>query len=200
MNVSLRQTTRRATIGRNCRHTLPSAAIKDATCRCRFCSSEFRYPDFRDGEILLCPFCGLETVPKTDLEGRKSFAADKFPVEVGELEWFPGPLGVRYIAGNLFNHSRDELCWIKIEFELFDDSALLLGRAWDHVRSLTPGQIWTFKVPVLKASASRALLFDVACEYGSIYSPGDWTGSTGAVWRPAKCQLEGSEHVRTDAH
>jgi len=182
-------------------HTPPSAVIKDASCCCHFCSNEFRYPEFREGEILHCQFCGMETVPKSVvLERGKSFSAEKFRVEVGELEWLPGALGVRYIVGNLFNHSSDELCWVKVEIELYDDSGLLLGRASDHLRSLTPEQICPFKVPVLKASASRALIFDVTCEYGSIYSPCDWTGSTGAVWRPARRKGQGSEqHARAVA-
>jgi hypothetical protein len=195
MNVSFRQTTRNRTNRSQCRSTLGFAGFEDTACRCHFCSNEFRYPAFRAGEILICPFCGMETMSKTsDPHGRKSFSAEEFRIEVGELEWLPGPLGVRYIAGNLFSHAGEELCWVKVEVELYDDSAALLGRASDHRRRLAPGQIWHFKVPVLKPSASRALLFDVTCEFGSIYSPGDWTGSTCAVWRSVIWAGGNAEH------
>jgi hypothetical protein len=158
--------------------------IEDKICRCHFCSSQFPYPAFRNGEILLCPFCGMETAVETqDLDERKSFSAERFRAEVGDLAWRPGPLGVRYVVGNLFNHSADELCWVKIEFELYDESADLLSMAADHVRGLAPGRNWPFKVPVLKATASRALLFDVTCEFGSIYTPADNAGPTGVVWQ-----------------
>lgn len=159
-----------------------AAAAQDASSRCHFCASEFRYPIFREGEILLCPMCRMETLAEET--GRKrSVPIEKYPVEPAHLHWQPGLFGVRYIMGDVTNRSAGDLDWVKVEFELYNDADDLLGSTSDHLRGFGAGRTWAFKAPVLKHAASRALLMDVTCEYGSIYSPTIGSSLAGAVWR-----------------
>lgn len=154
------------------------------TCGCHFCTSQLRFPLFREGEILMCPHCGMETL----LDGKyspRSLPAEKYTMEIRNLRWQPGQFGIRYIIGEVAGRSGVDLEWVKIEFKIYNSLDVHVGSASDHLRVFGTGRIWQFKAPVLNPEASHALLADVTCEYGSIYHPAGDACLPGMTWSPA---------------
>jgi hypothetical protein len=155
------------------------------SCRCHFCTSQLRFPLFREGEILLCPLCGMETL----LDGKcspQSVSAEKYGMEIRGLRWLQGQFGIRYLVGEVASQSSAELDWVKIEFKLYNHLDVQVGSASDHLRGFGAGSTWSFQAPIFSKDASHALLADVTCEYGSIYHPTVDACLPGVKWGPTE--------------
>jgi hypothetical protein len=155
------------------------------SCRCHFCRSQLRFPLFREGEILLCPHCGMETV-LDDVYSARAVSTEKYRMQIRGLRWLPGQFGIRYLIGEVAGQSTKELDWVKIEFKLYNHLDVQVGSASDHLRGFGTGPTWNFQAPVFSKDASHALLADVTCEYGSIYNPMADACLPGVTWGPAE--------------
>jgi hypothetical protein len=155
---------------------------KWAACHCQFCAVQLHFPVFREGEILLCPRCGMETMLYGPYSNQLVPRRENYTVEIRSLHCQPGHFGIRYIIGEVVSKSIPDLAWVRIEFKLYNCLDVFVGSASDHLRGFRAGQIWRFKAPVLHKDASRAPLSDVTCEYGSIYHPTTDSCLAGVAW------------------
>ncbi|GEM_PF-6884533 len=150
--------------------TFPILSQHTAVSHCTFCGSPARVPEYRLGQIVACPHCGMETLA-CDSRVERANAAERHLMEIRRLDWERGQFGVRYIVGEITNRSAGDLAWVRIEFVLCDEEDGRIGAASDLRRGLGRGMRWNFRVPVLRREAMRAALADVTCEYGSVYDP-----------------------------
>ncbi|PYJ07710.1 MAG: hypothetical protein DME25_03255 [Verrucomicrobia bacterium] len=138
---------------------------KNVLCFCHFCSTWLRFQISRAGQTVNCPYCLMETVLYVP-EQAPPGAPKKCRLELRKIAWTASELGYRCVAGEVFNSSRENLAWVRIEFILFSSAQSVIGSTSDCLIDFPSRKAWKFKAPVFNGEVVRASLPILSTEYG----------------------------------
>ncbi len=146
---------------------------------CNYCGSRLWFPALRNGELVNCPNCLMETVLFLS-EWDPPYEPEKWRLEVRKVEWGLTDSGCRALVGEVVNRSASNLDWARVGFVLFDKKDTEVGMAIDFTVGLNAGAVWRFSAPVADMRAVRASLPVVWSEFGRV-AAGELGWATGGI-------------------